>query len=126
MSEVKHVFCWVDIPVLDLDRAINFYSLILKKEVKKISEHGCDFALLPHENHNVAGCLTVMENRKPSIDGPLVYVDVEGYLAEATEIARNNGGTVLLAMEKMGPNHFRSMIIDSEGNGIALYSRSEG
>jgi len=28
--------CWTDIPVLNLDRAIKFYSAVLAKEVKKL------------------------------------------------------------------------------------------
>ena len=32
--------CWTDIPVTNLDRAIKFYSTILGKEVRKMSEPG--------------------------------------------------------------------------------------
>jgi catechol 2,3-dioxygenase-like lactoylglutathione lyase family enzyme len=49
--------CWTDIPVTDLDRAIQFYSAVLGKEVRKMSEGGFDYGLLPHEEQNASGCL---------------------------------------------------------------------
>src|SRR5436309_3030854 len=41
--------CWTDIPVTNLGRAIKFYSAVLGKEVKKLSEGGMEYGLLPHE-----------------------------------------------------------------------------
>jgi predicted enzyme related to lactoylglutathione lyase len=42
--------CWTDIPVTNLDRAIKFYSAILGKEVRKMSEAGFEYGLLPTKN----------------------------------------------------------------------------
>ena len=47
--------CWTDIPVTNLDRAIKFYSAILGKEVRKMSETGFEYGLLPHEEQNASG-----------------------------------------------------------------------
>ena len=44
--------CWTDIPVTNLDRAIKFYSAVLGKEVKRLSEGGMEYGLLPHEEQN--------------------------------------------------------------------------
>ena len=41
--------CWTDIPVRNLDRAIKFYSVVLGEEVKKLSDGGTEYGLLPHE-----------------------------------------------------------------------------
>jgi uncharacterized protein len=121
---MTNVFCWVDIPVIDLDRAIRFYTAILKQEVKKVSEHGFEFGLFPHEDDNVAGCLSAMGDRKPSQDGPLVYLTVEGRLDDAIMCAQAKGATIIKEKEQMGPYGNRAIILDSEGNAIALYSKS--
>ena len=119
----KNTFCWIDIPVIDIDRAIQFYSMILEEPVQKIDEHGLVFGLLPHTEENVSGCLCVMDDRKPSQDGPLVYLNVEGRLENAVTAAKNHGGKVLKAKEQIGSYGHRAVILDTEGNAVALYSK---
>ena len=120
----KNTFCWIDIPVSDLDRAIQFYSMILDEPVQKIDEHGFVFGLLPHTEENVSGCLCVMNDRKPSQDGPLVYLNVDGRLEDAVTAAKNHGGKVLKMKEQIGPYGHRAIILDTEGNAVALYSKN--
>jgi uncharacterized protein len=125
MSE--NTLCWTDIPVTNLDRAKKFYSAVLGKEVSKMSEEGFEYGLLPHEEQNASGCLCVggdsagSEN-KPSQNGPLIYLSVEGRLDDAVKAASANGGKVLQAKQQIGPHGFRAVIVDSEGNRIALHS----
>ena len=119
--------CWTDIPVTNLDRAIKFYSAILGKEVRKMSETGFEYGLLPHEEQNASGCLCVDgdslgDKNEPSETGPLIYLSVEGRLNEAVEAAKVNGGKVLNEKQQIGPHGVRAIIVDSEGNRIALHS----
>jgi predicted enzyme related to lactoylglutathione lyase len=119
--------CWTDIPVTNLDRAIKFYSAVLGKQVRKLSEGGMEYGLLPHEEQNASGCLCVRGDsgdvdNTPSANGPLIYLSVEGRLDEAVEAARANGGKVLRARQQIGEHGFRAVVIDSEGNRIALHS----
>lgn len=120
---IKNTFCWIDIPVLDLDRAIDFYAKILDEEVQKISEHGFEFGLLPHVENNVSGCLSVIEGRHPSQDGPLVYLNLEGRIDEAVQAVKQYGAKVLHEKQQIGPYGHRAIVLDSEGNAIALYSK---
>jgi predicted enzyme related to lactoylglutathione lyase len=119
--------CWTDIPVTNLDRAIRFYSAVLGKEVKKLSEARMEYGLLPHGEQNASGCLCVrgdsggVDNR-PSANGPLIYLSVDGRLDEAVQAARANGGKVLRARQQIGEHGFRAVVIDSEGNRIALHT----
>src|ERR1700720_553501 len=119
--------CWTDIPVTNLDRAIKFYSAVLGKEVQKLSEGRMDYGLLAHEEQNASGCLCIradsggVDNR-PSANGPLIYLSVEGRLDKAVDAGRANGGKVLRARQKIGEHGFRAVVIDSEGNRIALHS----
>jgi predicted enzyme related to lactoylglutathione lyase len=111
--------CWTDIPVTNLDRAIKFYSAILGKEVRKMSEPGFEYGLLLHEEQNASGCLwvggdSVANKNGPSETGPLIYLSVEGRLNEAVEAAKVNGGKVLNEKQQIGPHGVRAIIIDSE------------
>lgn len=119
----NNIFCWVDIPVNDLDRAVRFYSELLNSTVQKVSEHGFEFGLFPHTEDNVAGCLSVTEERKPSQHGPLVYINVEGELDRALKAAALHGGKILKEKEQIGPYGYRGIILDTEGNAVALYSK---
>ena len=48
---------WCDIPVVNLDRAIKFYSAVLGAEVKRQEFSGTAIAILPHNDGEVGGCL---------------------------------------------------------------------
>jgi predicted enzyme related to lactoylglutathione lyase len=119
--------CWTDIPVTNFDRAVKFYSAVLGQKVPKMSEGGAEYGLLPHEEQSASGCLCVsadsagLEN-KPSQSGPLIYLSVAGRLDDAVKAVRANGGKVLQEKQQIGPHGFRAVIVDSEGNRIALHS----
>lgn len=115
--------CWADIPVKDLDRAIAFYSAVLGSEVSKAGEGDFTFGLLPHSEQNASGCLVVGMS-EPSQKGPLVYLSAEGRLDAAIAAVAKNGGEVLSPKHSIGPHGFRAIIIDSEGNKIALHSHT--
>ncbi len=117
-----NTLCWTDIPVVDLDRAIKFYADVLGKPVRKESMEGFALGLLPHEEQNSSGCLVVSDEMKPSRNGPLVYLSVDGRLDEAVKAARAGGGEILQDKHQIGPYGFRAIIVDSEGNRIALHA----
>ena len=118
----KNTLCWTDIPVTNLDRAIAFYSTVLDAKVEKMVHGDFEFALLPHTDNNASGCLAPTEENKPSQTGPLIYLSVEGRLDAAIEAVKAHGGTVIEEKHQIGPYGFRSVILDSEGNRIALHS----
>jgi predicted enzyme related to lactoylglutathione lyase len=120
---MSHRFVWVDIPVADLDRAIAFYAAVLGCAVTKEGGPGFSFGLFAHSNSDVAGCLVVSEGANaPSPRGPLVYLNAEGRIAEAVAAATARGGRVLEAAKPIGPHGFRAIVLDSEGNRVALHS----
>lgn len=117
---MENTICWVDIEATNLDRAQKFYSAILGKELQKIEENGCAFILLPHEGDNVSGCLI---QGQPSAKGPLVYLNVIGRIEEAINKVVPNEGKILEPITKIGEYGTRAIILDSEGNKIALYDK---
>ena len=85
------------------------------------------FAVLPHEEKDVSGCLTPggggasVENQ-PSAQGPLLYFNCQGRLDLAVAAVEAKGGKVLKPKHPIGPYGFRAVVLDSEGNRIALHS----
>ncbi len=116
---------WVDIPVLDLDRAMSFYQAVLAEPVTLDGGPGFQFGLLAHVNEGISGCLFVGgEENQPSKVGPLIYLNADGRLADAVVQVEANGGTVLVKPHQIGPHGHRAVILDTEGNRIALHSQT--
>jgi uncharacterized protein len=113
---------WVDIPVVDLDRAIRFYSAVLGSSVQKQEYPGMAIGLLPGSDPDVTGCLFTTEEDKPSASGPLIYLNAQGRLDDAEAAVEPSGGKVLKTKHQIGPYGFRTVVLDSEGNRVALHS----
>ena len=122
---MKHNIVWYDIPALDLDRAIRFYSAVLGAPVKKEEMPGMTLGMLPTPEGGQMGCLCVVKDFKPSADGIMIYLGVNGRLKDAVAAVRANGGTVQEDIHPIGPYGFRAEVLDSEGNCIALHSETE-
>ena len=119
---MNHQIVWCDIPVTNLDRAIKFYSAVIGATVTKETHGDMSFGLLPHVDTSVGGCLIVTADAKPSVDGPLVYLNCAGRLDAAVAAAESGGGKVITPKHPIGPYGFKAVILDSEGNRIALHS----
>jgi uncharacterized protein len=120
---VANQIVWVDIPVLDLDWAVRFYSAVLGSPVQKQEFPGMAIGLLPGSDPDVSGCLYTKEGEIPSDRGLLLYLNAEGRLDEAIAAVEQNGGKVVQPKHPIGPYGFRAIILDSEGNRLALHSR---
>ncbi|MDT0605240.1 VOC family protein [Thalassotalea castellviae] len=113
---------WVDIPVTNLDRAIDFYSALLAGEVIKQTYNEFNFGLLPHADTSVSGCLIESPVEHINEFGPLIYFNVEGRIAQAVEVAKRFNVKIIEEKFQMGEHGFRAVIKDTEGNKIALHS----
>ena len=118
---------WVDVPVKNVERAIHFYSGVLELELKKEEFPTLSVGLTPREDGQVGVCLFPFppEDNQPSEQGPLVYFNCEGRLAEALEEVERRGGMVVKPRHSIGGFGWRAIVLDPEGNRIALHS-SEG
>jgi predicted enzyme related to lactoylglutathione lyase len=115
---------WFDIPVVDLDRAVRFYAEVLAVAVSKQSFDGMDFALIEHSEGN-GGCLVPAEGEIRSENGLLLYLNTNGRIQDAVSKVEELGGRVVAPIHAIGPHGFRSIIIDSEGNRVALHSETD-
>ena len=113
---------WCDIPVLDLNRAMKFYSTVLGQSVKKQESPGMTIGILPHNDGEVGACLFTSDEEKPSATGTMIYLNANGRLDDAIAAVASNGGKVVKPKHPIGPFGFRAVVIDSEGNRVALHS----
>lgn len=118
----KHTICWVDIPVLNIERAQKFYSGLLGTQLDIQNHDGMQMMILPHTDESVGGCLYLSTDVKPSEHGPLIYFSLDARLDEALTQVASLGGNILEPKKAIGPYGYRAVVIDSEGNRIALHT----
>ena len=116
---------WFDIPVVDIDRAILFYSAVLDKPITKQIFGDVPTGLFPLDGGGMMGCVCLVKNFKPSPDGVMIYLNVNGRLKDAVAAVRVHGGTVQRDIHSIGEHGFRAEILDSEGNCVALHSPTD-
>ena len=112
---------WIDIPVADLDRAVGFYAAVLDIPVTKEQFGDVTFAVLHHQDGN-GGCLIVNPEQVSDEKGILVYLNVDQRIQAAVQQVREQGGRVVQPIHAIGPHGYRAIIVDSEGNRVALHS----
>ena len=112
---------WFDIPVADLDRARSFYAAVLGVAEHKEKFDTTEFCVLDHRDGN-GGCLILEPGAITSSGGILVYMNVDGRIRDAVAQVERHGGKVMQAVHTIGPHGCRAIVLDSEGNQIALHS----
>jgi uncharacterized protein len=114
---------WFDIPVADLDRAAAFYRAVLGVGVQKEAYGDYSFCVIEHERGN-GGCL-VPSKEEIAAGGVLLYLNANGRIREAVSKVVPNGGSVTQDTHPIGPHGFRAIVLDSEGNRVALHSETD-
>ena len=127
---MENTIVWADIPVTDLDRAMEFYGAVLQRKFTKVE--GMDGIALeaPSEEQSggqpdqfpVSFDLALGETLKPSTEGCTVYLnsygDPEGMLDRAVAA----GGELIMPVTDMGEMAgFIGFFKDSEGNRIGVH-----
>ena len=119
---MSHQVVWFDIPATSLSRALAFYRGVLGVEFEESQWQGGGIGVLPHGPSDVAGCIFQTEESKPGQHGPLIYMNVNGRLQLAVDQVEALGGQILEPPQSIEPHGQRAIVLDSEGNRIALHS----
>ena len=53
------------------------------------------------------------------------YLNADGRLADAVRAVAGNGGRIIEAVHQIGPHGYRAIVLDSEGNRVALHSPTD-
>ncbi len=124
----NNVVGWFEIPVENMDRAIAFYEKVLDLKLSRNKMGPLDMAWFPWLEDKPGSPGTLVhhpEYYKPSVDGVLIYLTAHSGDLE-NELARVDaaGGKVIRPKTKISEDYgCMALIIDSEGNRIALHSR---
>jgi len=115
---------WFDIPVADLERAAAFYRAVLGITVHVENGPGFSIGVLEHGDGN-GGCLVPKIGEITGNSGILVYLNANGRMREAVRQVEKLGGRIIEPPQSIGPHGFRAIVIDSEGNRIALHAATD-
>jgi len=111
---------WFEIPVLDMNRAVEFYSAVLGFPLATLDGPSGPMNVFPAADDRAAGALTLGETQ-PGTGGVLVYLysdDIDATLGRVTRA----GGTVVQERTPIGPFGFIASFLDTEGNRISLHN----
>ena len=116
---------WFEIYVSDMDRAAEFYSKVLGKELMEIpSPDEGQMKAFPWEEGaaNASGALINHPMGQPGAGGTMVYFECEDVANEIGRVAEA-GGSVEMEKKAIGEHGFIAMFTDTEGNCVGLHSR---
>ena len=118
---------WFELPTANIQRAVDCYSRILGEILTDIS-HGEPMHMFPSHGDGVTGALVQRTGPRALTSGgtgALVYLRVEGTLADAMERVEPAGGALLSpAITVPGVAGTFCIMQDSEGNHVGLHARS--
>ncbi|TGV02777.1 VOC family protein [Flavivirga rizhaonensis] len=118
---------WFEIPVTNMDRAIDFYNTVFKIDVQAQDFGGTLMGWFPFEEGKPGAPGSLIQNQAyaPSDKkGTLVYFNSEDVNNELNRV-EDAGGKVVQTKTQISPDiGYMAIFIDSEGNRIALHSRA--
>lgn len=122
---IKDYVNWFEIPVLNLERAVNFYNQLYDIDMEQIEANGYAMAFFPGDK-GVGGALVKGPGCIPSETGSLIYLNADKNLQQILNRVERNGGRVILGKTEINSDagHF-ALFIDSEGNKLALHSEKQ-
>jgi predicted enzyme related to lactoylglutathione lyase len=128
---MKHAISWFEIPTTNLNRATTFYETIFGISFSPLDMPNIQMRMFPVESmtESVGGALVYSGGfHLPSeTHGPLVYLNGDPDLQLVLDKVEAAGGKILVPKTEISPDHgFMAVIIDTEGNRIALHSSPVG
>ena len=117
---------WFEIPVIDFDRAKQFYSVIYDYQMPDtmVGSVRMGFLLYEQQPGRVGGAICFGQGYSPSQQGTLPYLNGGSDLNVVLNRVEKAGGKVVIPKTFIAPEHgYFARFIDTEGNLIALHSR---
>lgn len=124
---MTNAISWFEIGTTDLDRATKFYETIFQVKLAPLDLDNIKMRMFPLDDMRtgVGGALVDSKGfHKPSsTDGPLIYLNGNPDVQLVLDRVEGAGGKIMLPKTEISPEYgSMAVIIDSEGNRIALHS----
>ncbi|MDM0046320.1 VOC family protein [Variovorax dokdonensis] len=116
---------WFEIPVINLDRAQDFYEKVLDRKLQRAEfGDGLVHAVFPHGDNATGGCLQTGPRPAANLtSGVRVYLDCSPSLGAALDRAMTAGAKVLQPRTDLpGDLGCYAVIADTEGNEVGLHA----
>ena len=118
---MNEVISWFEIPAVDFERAVHFYSNILGSHLRTGDFMGIPHGFFEGKNGQSGGAIIHSKELKPSTTGPLIYLFVENMEDVLARVA-GAGGSVIVPKMLIGPQGVIAVIGDTEGNHVGLHA----
>jgi predicted enzyme related to lactoylglutathione lyase len=124
MEEIKSAINWFEIPTIDFDRAVRFYSEIYSFDMPTRDMGHVRMGFFKHQPADwIGGTIVSGDAYAPSKNGVKLYLNGGDDLSPVLERVTNAGGTIIKGETEIGPGiGYSAMIDDTEGNRIYLHS----
>lgn len=121
--------CWFELLVLDMDRAVKFYTTVFEYEFDRRNMAACDdteMVFFPSNNGKggIGGALTRSPYMQPARGGVLIhyYSPAEDLAIELLRVEEAGGKVIMPKIFINDKAGFMGAFIDSEGNRVGILS----
>ncbi len=126
---IKNAVGWFEIPVLDMDRAISFYETLFTIKLDRHLMGPLEMAWFPSDEKAIGSAGSLVYNIEfytPSKDGTLIYFSSKSNdIRDELSRVEKAGGEIIIPRKLIAEGiGYMAVILDSEGNRIALHSRN--
>ncbi|MFM9908244.1 MAG: VOC family protein [Chitinophagaceae bacterium] len=123
----KNAISWFEIGATDLERATKFYETIFGITLAPLDLPNIKMRMFPLEDMMTQVGGAVVDSggfHKPSAtDGPLIYLNGNPDVQIVLDKVEAAGGKITVPKTMISPEHgYMAVIMDTEGNRIALHS----
>jgi len=114
------------IPVVDFDRAISFYSTIMGYKLEELEFQDVRLGVFQCDSEEgVSGTIILGSDQSPSKEGALIYLHCRNELNQHLSKVEEAGGEIYIDKTKLGPGAgYFAIIHDTEGNRVGLFSNT--
>lgn len=127
MDKNANALNWFEIPVENISRATKFYETIFNTQMMPMPDMmDMKMTSFPSEmdNGKVSGALVQSPQHKPSMEGPIIYLNANPSIDAVIERIEPAGGKMAGAKMQISPEiGYIAFFTDSEGNRIALHAQ---
>ncbi len=123
-NKMKDFITWFEIPVLNMERATDFYNHIYNIKMETTEMNDYEMAVFPVTT-GIGGALVKGSGCVPSETGSLIYLNGGKNLQPILDKVEDLGGRIIMQKTKISDEAgYFALFIDSEGNKLAINSKN--
>ena len=125
MSVNTNIINWFELPMVDVERAKNFYESLFDIQLQEKDMNGEKMLFFPYDPAagKLSGALVRSDHHKVGMQGPIVYLNANPSIQAVFDKAVALGADVLMPVTKVTDEiGFIALFRDCEGNRIGLHA----